>query len=112
MNNQVCPHCPGTIRLIQGDDSHPVCARCGYTSSVATTFFDERDEMMEQLDVAERYSGLLRDNTLGGARVLRDRHGRAFQGQNNLKRQLAELKRRVSPEYLRISRKYRSFTKT
>lgn len=112
MNNQVCPQCPGAIRLIQGDDSFPVCAKCGYTSSVATTFFDERDEMMEQLDVAERYSGLLRDNTLGGARVLRDRQGRAFQGQNNLKRQLAELKRRVSPDCTGELRKHQSCTET
>lgn len=89
-----CPVCPDHPLLQQGDDSFPVCHVCGYTSNTASSFFDEREEMLQQVDAAERYTGLLKDNTLGGARVLKDKDGRAFEGQSEIKKQVYHQARR------------------
>lgn len=91
-----CPTCPGEPILLPGEDSYYVCYKCGYTSSIAATFYDERDEMLQQMDANERYSGLLKDNMLGAARLMRSSTGVVYSGQAEMRSQIYRQARAVS----------------
>ena len=106
METPICPNCPGGPVLLPGDDSYYVCFKCGYTSPVAATFFDERDEMLQQMDATERYAGLLKDNIMGGARLMRTSKGNAYRGQETIRAELYRQQRDVSRTDYQTSRSH------
>lgn len=51
--------------------------------------------MLSGMDAREKYSGMMKDNTIGGARIVRTSRGQAVPGQEELRAQLYTMEQNV-----------------